>query len=83
MRAPDDVFLDPLVNLSVDFLCVGVWVFLTLLPTLMVNTKRRDEPLTPRDYTGWLLWTTGFLMESIADYQKSSFRADQNNQVRI
>lgn len=62
---------------------VGVWVFLTILPTLIVNTKREDRPITTQDYIGWSMWVTGFLLETIADSQKSSFRANPENQVGI
>jgi len=57
----------------------GMWVFLTLLPTLLLNAKRQDQALTPRDYTGWGLWTVGFLFEALADFQKSQFKADPAN----
>lgn len=57
----------------------GVWVLLTLLPVLIVNNKKEDKPLTTRDYAGWGLWVAGFLLESIADYQKSTFRNNPDN----
>lgn len=61
----------------------GVWVFLTILPTLIVNTKREDRPITTQDYIGWSMWVTGFLLETIADSQKSSFRANPENQGKF
>lgn len=57
----------------------GVWVFLTLLPTIILNTKRTDVELGWRDYLGWGLWTLGFLLEATADRQKSVFRSDPAN----
>ena len=39
--------------------------------------------MTRRDYAGWTLWAIGFLFEVIADHQKSRFRANPNNTVRI
>merc|ERR1712004_50407 len=57
----------------------GMWVFLTLLPTLILNGKREDKPLATRDYVGWGMWATGFLFEVLADYQKSQFKADPAN----
>ena len=59
----------------------GVWVWLTLLPSLVLNTTKRNPPLGPRDYMGWTLWTVGFLMEVVADMQKSIFKADPKNEV--
>merc|ERR1712113_493068 len=52
----------------------GVWVWVTLLPTLLLNTVKRDVPLGNKDYLGYGLWATGFLFEVVADMQKSIFR---------
>lgn len=58
-----------------------MWVFMTLLPTLMLNSERRDVPLGTRDYVGWALWGLGFATEAIADQQKWIFKSDPNNAV--
>lgn len=58
----------------------AVWVYLTILPTLILNSKQEDKPLTRRDYFGWGLWVVGFICESLADYQKSSFKSNPDNQ---
>ena len=60
----------------------GVWVWVTLLPTLLLNTERRDPVLGNRDYIGYSLWLVGFLFEVVADMQKSIFRANPDNDVR-
>ena len=57
----------------------GVWVWLTLLPTLILNSSTKDEKLTWRDYLGWSLWLVGFILEVAADRQKSQFHADPAN----
>uniref|UniRef100_A0A672MEQ9 Uncharacterized LOC107598584 n=1 Tax=Sinocyclocheilus grahami TaxID=75366 RepID=A0A672MEQ9_SINGR len=57
----------------------ALWVFITLLPTLSLNSERRDEPLGPRDYIGWGIWGLGFATEAIADRQKWNFRSDPDN----
>jgi len=57
----------------------GVWVWMTLLPTLILNTSTKDEKLTWKDYLGWSLWFIGFVLEALADRQKSLFRADSHN----
>ena len=54
-------------------------MWLTLLPTLIVNSKREDKELCARDYVGWGVWLAGMLVESIADYQKYSFRSNPAN----
>ena len=57
----------------------GLWVWVTLLPTLILNTSAKDEKLTWKDYLGWSLWFIGFVLEVEADRQKSQFRADPAN----
>ncbi|XP_026864287.2 uncharacterized protein si:ch211-210c8.6 [Electrophorus electricus] len=61
----------------------AVWVFITLLPTIIVNTQCRDEPLCLRDYTGWGMWALGFAIEAIADQQKWNFKKDPDNVGRF
>nr|XP_039259036.1 uncharacterized protein LOC120335569 isoform X3 [Styela clava] len=57
----------------------GVWVLVTMLPSLLNNeSKDRLEPTT-RDYIGWGMFGVGFLTEVIADYQKFTFRSDPDN----
>ena len=56
-------------------------MWLTLLPTLILNTERRNPALGGRDYLGYGLWLTGFLIEVTADMQKSIFKADPANEV--
>lgn len=57
----------------------AVWIFVTLLPTLMLNSERRDVPLGWRDYVGWGVWGLGFAVEAIADQQKWQFKSDPDN----
>ncbi|KAL6483358.1 hypothetical protein MHYP_G00082300 [Metynnis hypsauchen] len=57
----------------------AVWVFVTLMPTLILNTERKDKPLGPRDYAGWVIWGLGFATEAIADQQKWNFKNDADN----
>jgi len=57
-----------------------VWVLLTLLPTLILNSKMEDKELCTRDYVGWAIWLGGMLLEAVADYQKYNFRSNPRNQ---
>ncbi|XP_036447168.1 uncharacterized protein si:ch211-210c8.6 isoform X2 [Colossoma macropomum] len=57
----------------------AVWVFVALMPTLILNTEQKDKPLGPRDYAGWLIWGLGFATEAIADQQKWNFKNDPDN----
>ncbi|CAF0785349.1 unnamed protein product [Rotaria sp. Silwood1] len=66
-------------KLFVVWMMQGLWVILTLLPTLYLNQKQVDKPLTKTDYIGWGLWLFGFLFEVIADQQKMTFKNNSNN----
>ena len=65
-----------------SYLSTGMWVFANLMPTLIQNSKRRDTPIGTKEYIGWGLWALGFLLQVVADRQKSAFRADPANAVR-
>ncbi|CAB4032906.1 Delta(14)-sterol reductase [Paramuricea clavata] len=61
----------------------GVWVYMTTLPTLMLNTSKRNPPLAWKDYLGWSMWTVGFCIQLIADYQKTIFRSNPANHKKF
>jgi len=61
----------------------GVWVFLTLLAVLMLNVSNEDVSFGVFDYVGIPLWVVGFLLEVVADYQKSAFRKDPENRDKF
>ena len=76
---------DKTLKIHLDVFCYSSYsqsVWLTLLPTLILNTERRNPALGARDYVGYGLWLTGFLLEVIADMQKSIFKADPANEVK-
>ncbi|CAL1294431.1 unnamed protein product [Larinioides sclopetarius] len=51
----------------------GVWIYITLLPSLLLLSRPDFAPLTNRDYLGFSLWILGFTIEVVADFQKSVF----------
>ncbi len=61
----------------------GLWVYICLLPTLMLNESTRNPPLGPQDYIGWGLWGLGFVIETVADFQKSMFRSNRENKDKF
>ena len=61
----------------------GIWVYLTLLPTLLLNSSSRDPELGVRDILGWCLWLVGMSFECLADFQKAVFRSDPENRTRF
>ncbi len=57
----------------------GLWVLLTAAAALAVITGGTRAPLGPVGMLGIAVWTAGFLIEVIADRQKSAFKADPAN----
>jgi len=57
----------------------GLWVFVTLIPFIALNTTTFNPAIGLRDYIGWSLWGLGFLTEVVADLQKSTFKSDPAN----
>uniref|UniRef100_A0A670HY94 Uncharacterized protein n=1 Tax=Podarcis muralis TaxID=64176 RepID=A0A670HY94_PODMU len=57
----------------------GIWVFVTLLPTLLLNLEKHQKPLGFWDYFGWSIWAVGFVTEAVADQQKWHFRSNPDN----
>ena len=57
----------------------GLWVLLTAAAALAIITGGNRVPLGIVGYVGIAIWTTGFLIEVVADRQKSAFKADPAN----
>lgn len=54
-----------------------------LLPTLLQNGKQVDVPIGKIEWVGWGAWLLGFLIQALADHQKSTFRSNPANAVGI
>ena len=61
----------------------GLWVSLTLACGLAAMTALHSAPLGPLAVIGTIAWLIGFLIETIADAQKSRFRAQPENEDRF
>ena len=61
----------------------GLWVLLTAATALAAITSGRDVALGIGAYIGSTLWLLGFLFETIADRQKSAFKAKPENKGRF
>lgn len=57
----------------------GLWVFLTLLPALTAMTSSRAPQLDLWAMVGGLIWLSGWLIEVVADRQKSAFNESPDN----
>jgi len=61
----------------------GLWVFMTLLAALIAVTSPASPGWDVWATLGLVVWTSGFLIEAVADRQKSAFKADPANQGRF
>ncbi|KAL7012786.1 hypothetical protein ACKWTF_015047 [Chironomus riparius] len=61
----------------------GVWVFIMLLPLLIITQNEKNIQLESLDYIGCILFIAGILIESIADYQKLQFRSESKNKDKF
>ena len=57
----------------------GLWVFLTFSAGLAAITSDRAHPIDGFLITGCTLWLMGFLIEVLADKQKTDFRMNDGN----
>jgi len=57
----------------------GLWVTLTLAAALVAITASVRKPLGVFAIVGFIIWLTGFAIESVADAQKSKWRASPEN----
>lgn len=61
------------------FTLAGAWVFITMAAGLAAITSMSQRPLGIWLAIGMLLWVVGFVIEVIADQQKTQFRKDPDN----
>ena len=61
----------------------GTWVFITAGAALAAIMTPNTDALGGVFYVGVILWIIGFLVEVIADNQKSRFKADPANEGRF
>ena len=61
----------------------GLWVFVTFAAGLAALTSGKAYPLSGLVGVGCALWFVGFLIEVVADQQKSVFRKDPNNEDKF
>lgn len=61
----------------------GTLLWLLSAPLLFILLFPQADTPTPLDLVGATLWLTGFLFESIADYQLARFKRDPKNQGAV
>ncbi len=82
-KAGKDSRFDVIKTIPLRFLMAwtiqGLWVLLTAAAALAIITGGNRVPLGIVGYVVIAIWTTGFLIELVADRQKSAFKADPAN----
>lgn len=61
----------------------GFWVLLTAAAALAIITSTVRQDLGWVAYLGLAVWLAGFIIEVVADRQKSDFKADPDNEGRF
>ena len=69
------------VRFLVPWTIQGLWVFLTMIVVLVINSQAGSAPeMGAWDVVGLSVWLLGFSVEVVADNQKSAFNKDPDNQ---
>lgn len=71
------------ISLWTVFLLQALILWFVSLPIQVAAVKNLAAPLHLLDLAGLLIWTVGFLFESISDWQLSRFQADPKNSGRV
>jgi len=61
----------------------AVWVWVTLLPVLILNATERTPRRHWTDVVGGIIWGAGFICELTADLQKQQWRKDPAHKGRF
>lgn len=61
----------------------GLWVLITMAAGLAALTSAKVVPLEWFALVGVILWLQGFIIEVVADYQKSKFKSKEENQYKF
>jgi steroid 5-alpha reductase family enzyme len=73
----------PLASLFTVFLLQGLIAWIVSLPVQAAIAADTPAQLTLLDMLGVLVWTTGFLFETVADWQLARFKDDPRNRGRL
>ena len=76
-----DKFKTSPIRFLVPWTIQGLWVFLTMIVVIVINSQADSAPaLGVWDVLGLLTWILGFGIEAIADKQKTVFNTEPTNQ---
>lgn len=78
----DQIKVDP-VRFFMTWTLQGLWVLLTLACALAIITSTERAPIGGIAVVGIAVWIVGFVVEVVADSQKSAFRKNPDNRGRF
>jgi steroid 5-alpha reductase family enzyme len=78
----DRIKTDPL-RFFMTWTLQGLWVLLTMACALAIITGIEREPIRRVAIVGMIVWVAGFVIEIVADRQKSAFKRDPANDGRF
>jgi steroid 5-alpha reductase family enzyme len=61
----------------------AVWIYVTLLPVIVLNGTQRNKGLWASDIIGGIIWAIGLGVEATADQQKYNFKMNPNNKGKF
>ena len=61
----------------------ALWVWVTLLPVLVLNANKHNASFRWSDVVGSVIWASGFACELTADLQKQKWRKEPANKGRF
>lgn len=65
------------------FMIQGFFMFLIALPIIFTGSFDSRTSLNALDYFGILVWSFGFIFETVGDWQLSDFKSDPKNKGKI
>lgn len=78
----DEIKVDPL-RFFMTWTLQGLWVLLTVAAALAIITSLERKEIGWVAIVGIAIWTAGFVIEVVADRQKSTFKQDSANAGRF
>ncbi len=70
------------VQLAIFWSIQAVWVWTVSLPVTLVNATPYNPPISPSDIIGWCIWAIGFVLEAVADAQKTAYKKTPESRGR-
>lgn len=71
-----------IIRLAAFWTIQAVWVWTVSLPVTLVNATSYNPAISAFDIIGWCVWGVGFLLETVADAQKTAYKKTPESRGR-